>query len=79
MDANERMPGDAEAAAAIAGMQDVYGRTEHAVGDLVTFRLTEWTAPKQGRIDAVDEESGNYLILAESRTYLVMPEEIGRP
>ena len=36
MDANtDRMPGDAEAAAAIAGMHDVYGGPLPAVGDWV--------------------------------------------
>jgi hypothetical protein len=36
MDASmERMPGDAEAAAAVAGMQDVYGRPLPSVGDWV--------------------------------------------
>lgn len=34
---SDRMPGDAEASGAIAGMQEVYGRPpiEHAVGDWV--------------------------------------------
>jgi hypothetical protein len=35
MDANERMPGDAEAAAAVAGMQDVYGRPLPSIGDWI--------------------------------------------
>lgn len=43
MDANERMPGDAEAAAAVAGMQDVYGRplAEHAVGDWISWHAAD--------------------------------------
>jgi hypothetical protein len=35
MDANERMPGDAEAAAAVAGMQDAYGRPLPSIGDWI--------------------------------------------
>ncbi len=35
MDASERMPGDAEASAAIAGMQDVYGRSLPSIGDWI--------------------------------------------
>lgn len=37
------MPGDREAAAAIAGMQDTYGR-DIAVGCEVRFRLDTWPA-----------------------------------
>lgn len=81
MDANERMPGDAEAAAAAEGMQELYGRpAEHAVGDTVTFQLTGWATPKQGQIDAI---SGGrcggcceYLIRSGDRTWLVMDTEI---
>ena len=45
MDAN-RMPGDAEAAGAIAGMQDTYGKPaeEHAVGDRLTWRTPSGNA-----------------------------------
>jgi hypothetical protein len=35
MDANFRMPGDAEAAAAVAGMQDLYGRSLPSIGDWI--------------------------------------------
>lgn len=38
MDAN-RMPGDAEAAAAAAGMQDVHGWEIPKVGERIAFRL----------------------------------------
>lgn len=44
MDANtERMPGDAEAAAAIAGMSDTYGHLCPAVGDRISWRIEEGT------------------------------------
>lgn len=42
MDAN-RMPGDAEAAAAIAGMSDTYGHACPSVGDQVWWRIEEGT------------------------------------
>jgi hypothetical protein len=42
MDANtERMPGDAEAFAAAAGMTDLYGRRIE-IGSEITWRLDEW-------------------------------------
>ena len=54
MEANFRMPGDAEAAAAVAGMQDVYGRAavEHAIGDWVSWHSTDGTI-RSGRIEAI--------------------------
>ena len=56
MDATQRNPGDAEAAAAAAGMQDIYGRPqiEHAVGDSVTWRDGMGTL-RQGRIEMAGE------------------------
>ena len=40
---NDRMPGDAELAAAAAGMQDLYGR-RLSKGDAVRFRRDSWPA-----------------------------------
>jgi hypothetical protein len=56
MDANERMPGDNEAAAAIAGLREIYGR-DLAVGDWLTFRRDWWPAGRtaSGRVHAVGE------------------------
>lgn len=56
MDANaERMPGDAEAAAAAAGMAETYGRaTSHAVGDSVWFSPTVGAMPRQGKVERAD-------------------------
>jgi hypothetical protein len=53
MDANDRQPGDAEAAAAAAGMQELYGH-HYAVGDLVNGRSggKDWS----GRITQIDGE-----------------------
>lgn len=53
MDANtERMPGDAEAAAAAAGMAETYGRaTHHAVGDSIWFSPTVGAMPRQGKVE----------------------------
>jgi hypothetical protein len=82
MDANERMPGDAEAAAAVEGMQEVYGRPrmEHAVGDSVTFRIVGWSTPKTGRIEGVTGKPGGqrFLIRAGDRSWLVAESEICR-
>lgn len=56
MDANtERMPGDAEAAAAAAGMAETYGRaTPHAVGDSIWFSPTVGAMPRQGKVERAD-------------------------
>lgn len=42
MDAN-RMPGDAEAAGAAAGMSDLYGCTLPEIGERVAYRLQGWS------------------------------------
>jgi hypothetical protein len=82
MDANERMPGDAEAAAAVEGMQEIYGRprAEHAVGDSVTFQIVGWSTPKTGRIEGVTGQPGSqrFLIRAGDRSWLVAESEICR-
>jgi len=54
MDAN-RMPGDAEAAGAIAGMQETYGR-HFAVGDFVSGQTNG--KPWSGRIEWIDDDGG---------------------
>lgn len=51
MDA-DRMPGDAEAAAAIAGMQDTYGHLCPAVGDRISWRITPGTFDS-GRVQSI--------------------------
>ena len=53
MDANDRQPGDAEAAAAAAGMQQTYGHA-FAIGDLVSGVSAgrSWS----GRITEIDGE-----------------------
>lgn len=51
MDAN-RMPGDAEAAAAAAGMSDTYGHSTPAIGDLVHWRFGR-EGSDGGRVTAV--------------------------
>jgi hypothetical protein len=52
MDATDRQPGDAEAAAAAAGMQDTYGRPPagHAIGDTITWRDAMGVL-RQGRVE----------------------------
>jgi hypothetical protein len=53
MDATNRQPGDAEAAAAAAGLRETYGH-HYAVGDLVNGRSggKDWS----GRITEIDGE-----------------------
>lgn len=51
MDA-DRMPGDAEALGAIAGMNDTYGHMLPAVGDQVWWRITPGTWDS-GRVQSI--------------------------
>ena len=66
---SERMPGDAEAEAAIRGMHELTGRPrpEHGIGDLVWYSPAVGRFPRPGRvaahradgdIDLLDEWSG---------------------
>lgn len=77
MDANtERMPGDAEADAAAAGMADTYGRPpdEHAVGDYLWFTEGNGTR-RPGRVEllcdngrlAVRDDYGVVHVIAASQ------------
>lgn len=51
MDAAARMPGDAEAAAAIAGMHETYGRPEMPkLGAEHWFQSTVGAMPQPGRV-----------------------------
>ena len=79
MDATERMPGDAEAAAAAEGMGDVYGRRPQiAIGDTVSFTLDGVT--KSGKVDGISDgpSPGSlfYLVAADGRTWLVHDREL---
>jgi hypothetical protein len=77
MDANFRMPGDAEAAAAVAGMQDVYGRSpvEHAVGDWISWHAADGI--RSGRIEAISGEV-HLVMQADGRLANVSPSQIAR-
>jgi hypothetical protein len=61
---SERMPGDAEAAGAIAGMQEVYGRPpmEHAVGDWVSWYDASGSLRQGGVIEVMAD---GYLIVSQ--------------
>jgi hypothetical protein len=77
MDASERMPGDAEASAAIAGMQDVYGRSpaEHAVGDWISWHAADGI--HSGRIEAISGDV--HLVMQKDGTLAnVSPSQIAR-
>lgn len=69
MDANqERMPGDAEAAAAIQGMTDLYGNRIE-VGQAIVYRRDEWApgVSESGRVLGFHRG----LILVETATDVV--------
>ena len=78
MDTTERMPGDAEAAAAIAGMQEIYGQPpmEHAVGDFVSGCTCgkRWS----GRVITVDGSSVVIDLGGEYGQLVVPASDIGR-
>jgi hypothetical protein len=65
MDDIDRMPGDAEAAAAVAGTQETYGHGL-AIGDRVTYRLAGWADSEweTGRICAFGAD-GHFLCQSE--------------
>lgn len=75
MDANERMPGDTEAAAAISGLVELYGR-DLAVGDWVTFRRDWWPCGRtmSGRIHQVGDNG--WLVQVESEIAYVKRSEL---
>jgi hypothetical protein len=62
MDANERVPGDAEAAAAVAGMAETYGHGVK-VGDEHWFQPTVGSMPIPGRV--LDVNAGGMLVIAD--------------
>jgi len=68
MDANKRMPGDAEAAGAVEGMQDLYGR-QLRIGSEICYRREEWPAghSQSGRVCSFHRG----LILVETDTDIV--------
>lgn len=74
MDA-ERMPGDVEAAAAAAGMVDLYGRRLEK-GQEVRYRRDSWAAgmSEEGRIVAFGR--GRILVETETDVVEVEPEEL---
>lgn len=68
MDAETRMPGDAEAAGAAAGMRELYGCELPAVGSRVAFRLRthaedEWEA---GRVIRHMTDDGRPIVVVEA-------------
>jgi len=60
MEAADRMPGDAEAAGAAAGMRETYGGRVFAVGDLVSGRTDgrHWS----GRIEWIQDNPTELVI-----------------
>lgn len=78
MDANaERMPGDAEAAGAAAGMAETYGRaTHHAVGDSIWVSTTVGAMPRQTRV--IEVGIHGFLIVQDEdgERYTITPAQI---
>lgn len=74
MDA-DRMPGDAEAAGAIAGMSDTYGHLCPAVGDQIWWRLTPGTWDS-GRVQSIEPGVEARLVVKsdfDGETYTIDP------
>jgi len=78
MEANtERMPGDAEAAAAAAGMAETYGHGPRpAIGDSVWFSPTVGSMASEGRVVAYGEH--DFLIVREpsGERFIVAPWQL---
>lgn len=63
MDANERMPGDAEAAAAAEGLRELNG---FAIGDRLSYRRQEWGGGYEpARVIGTAVENGQPLLIVE--------------
>jgi len=62
MNAQERMPGDREAAAAVAGMAETYGHGMK-VGDEHWFQPTVGAMPIPGRV--LDVNAGGMIVMAD--------------
>jgi hypothetical protein len=76
MDANsERMPGDAEADAAAAGMVDLYGRSL-AKGDEVRYRRDSWPAGRSDGGRVVAFHRGRILIETDDDVVEVEADEL---
>jgi hypothetical protein len=84
MEANNRQPGDSEAAAAIAGMQEVYGlrslddcygRTKH-VGEWITWRREDWPGGRtsSSKIHAIS--AGVFIVEHDGDLASVTPGEV---
>jgi hypothetical protein len=71
MDASERMPGDAEAAAAVAGMAETYGHGIR-VGEEHWFQPSVGAMPIPGRV--LDANAGGMIVIADrSGTEHIIP------
>lgn len=77
MDANDRMPGDAEAAAAAAGMAETYGR-DIAGGDWITFRRAGWPTARtaSGRVHHV--QADGWIVEVDGEPTWVQASELVR-
>jgi hypothetical protein len=76
MEANdERMPGDAEADAAAAGMVDLYGRSL-AKGDEVRYRRDSWPAGRSDGGRVVAFHRGRILIETDDDVVEVEADEL---
>jgi streptogramin lyase len=77
MDAMERMPGDAEAAAAAAGMAETYGRaTRPAIGDSIWFSPTVATFAREGRV--IGYGTADFLVVRDpdGETFTIAPWQL---
>ena len=78
MDASYRMPGDAEAAAAAAGMTEIYGLRGrlHAIGDSIWFQHVVGAMPRQGRVEQIGGHGTLVVRDDAGDSYVIMPSQI---
>ena len=82
MEANtERMPGDAEAAGAVAGMLDTYGRppVEHAVGDYIWFTEAGSGRRRPARVELVGDNGRMAVRDDLGHVHVIAASQIARP
>lgn len=77
MDANARMPGDSEAAAAATGMQEVYGHAAaHAIGDSLWFCPTVGSMPREGKVIELGRHGSLVMQEPTGETHLITPSQL---
>lgn len=75
MDATNRMPGDAEAAGAVAGMRDIYGGWV-SVGDFINWRRDAWPSGRSAKGRVLEVHDGGLVVELDGEPMSVAAREV---